>query len=72
MAGATGSKENILLRASRFLKECGAELRKTSWPNYDELKKSTALVLAAVGIITLWIAGLDSLFGIVTRRIVGW
>jgi len=72
MANGTGNRIGILRRANRFLREAWLELRKTSWPSYDDLKKSTALVLAAVGIITIWIGGLDYLFGIVTRRLVGW
>lgn len=72
MANTTGNKEGFFQRVSRFLRECWLELRKTSWPNYEELKKSTMLVLAAVAIITLWIGGLDCLFGLVTKRFIGW
>lgn len=72
MANATGTREGLLRRANQFLREVWIELRKTSWPTYDELKKSTLLVLAAVAIITAWIGGLDYLFGIVTRKYVGW
>jgi len=68
MANTTGSKENILQRINRFVRESVLELRKTSWPSYDELKKSTLLVLAALAIITTWIGGLDFLFGVVTRH----
>lgn len=72
MANPTGSKEGFLQRANRFLRECWMELKKTSWPSYDELKKSTLLVLAAVAVITIWIGGLDFLLGQITRRLVGW
>lgn len=72
MANATGGKETIPQRISRFARESVMELKKTSWPSYDELKKSTLLVLAALFIITIWIGGLDFLFGVVTRRVVGW
>ncbi len=72
MANATGSKEGLTQRASRFLRECWLELKKTSWPSYDELKKSTLLVIAAVAVITIWIGGLDFLLGQITRKFVGW
>ena len=72
MANATGGKEGIFPRMSKFLREAWLELRKTSWPTYEELKKSTFLVLAALMIVTLWIGGLDYLFGLVTKRYVGW
>ena len=72
MANSTGNKLTLFQRASKFLRETWLELKKTSWPSKDELQKSTVLVLAAVAIITLWIGGLDYIFGIVTRRFVGW
>jgi preprotein translocase SecE subunit len=71
MANA-GGKEGLFKRAGKFVRESWLELQKTSWPNSEELKKSTLLVLAAVMIITLWIGGLDYLLGMVTRRFVGW
>ena len=72
MANTTGGKEKINQKINRFVRESVIELRKTSWPSYDELKKSTVLVLAALAIITAWIGGLDFLFGVITRRVVGW
>lgn len=65
-------KEGLFKRAGRFLRECWLELQKTSWPNSDEIKKSTLLVLAAVAVITIWIGGLDSLFSLVTTKVLGW
>lgn len=69
---ATGNKEGLFQRASRFLRECWLELKKTSWPSYDELKKSTLLVLAAVAVITMWIGGLDFLLGRITQGLLHW
>ena len=66
------NKESIFKRANKFLREVWQELHKTSWPNSEELKKSTLLVLAAVLIITLWIGGLDALLGTMTSRLLGW
>jgi preprotein translocase SecE subunit len=69
MANATANKDpKPMERASKFLRECWVELRKTSWPSYDELKKSTFLVIAAVAIVTLWIGGLDFVLGAITRH----
>ena len=72
MANTPISKLPIQQRAAKFLKETMVELRKTSWPSKDELKKSTLLVLGAVGIVAIWIGGLDAIFGLITRRVVGW
>lgn len=53
------------------MREVWVELKKTSWPTYDDIKKSTAVVLAAVAIVTLWIGGLDYFFGKI-RGLFGW
>lgn len=72
MANAIGKKDGLFQRMSRFVHEAVIELRKTSWPTYEELKKSTALVLLAVAIVTIFIGGFDYLLGMITRRLVGW
>lgn len=72
MANGTGGKEGVFQRMGKFVRESWMELKKTSWPSYDELKKSTLLVLAALAIVTLWIGGLDFLFGLITKKVVGW
>lgn len=69
---ANTGREGLFRRAGRFLRESWLELHKTSWPNYEELKKSTLLVLAAMAVLTMWIGGLDYLLGLLTRRYVGW
>lgn len=71
MAGQ-GSKTGIFQRIAKFLRESWMEIRKTSWPDSEELTRSTLLVLAAVLIVAVWIGLLDWLFGIATKRIVGW
>jgi preprotein translocase SecE subunit len=68
----TSGKEGLFQRISRFLRECWMELKKTSWPNSDELKKSTLLVIAAIIVITVWIGGLDFLLGQVSQRVLQW
>jgi preprotein translocase subunit SecE len=57
------SKPGLFTRMGKFLKETWIELKKTSWPDKDELVKGTVLVLTAVAIITLWIGGLDFILG---------
>ncbi|MDI6829083.1 MAG: preprotein translocase subunit SecE [Armatimonadota bacterium] len=71
MANSTSKKEGAFQRAGRFLREVWLELKKTTWPTYDELKKSTAVVIAAVAVVTLWVGGLDYLLSVITRRF-GW
>ena len=65
-------KENIFLRASKFVNESWQELQKCSWPSKDELVKSTSMVLVSLLIFTIWIGGLDYVLGLITKHIVGW
>jgi preprotein translocase subunit SecE len=71
MTNGTGKKEGAIQRANKFLREVWVELKKTTWPTYDELKKSTVIVLAAVVIVTVWVGGLDYFLGFVTHSL-GW
>ncbi len=72
MANVTVTKEGLFQRMGRFVRECWVELKKTSWPSPDELKKSTMLVLAAMAVVTIWIGGLDAIFGLITRHLLHW
>lgn len=67
--GATRSKtDGAFTRMIRFLKEAYVEVRyKTSWPNWTELKRLTAVVIVAVAIVAAWIGGLDALLSLLTR-----
>ncbi|HAH85919.1 MAG TPA: preprotein translocase subunit SecE [Armatimonadetes bacterium] len=67
--GTSAKKEGVFARAGKFLRETWIELKKTSWPNRDELQKSTLLVLAAVTAVTIWIGGLDYLLVLIARSI---
>ncbi|HMO00049.1 MAG TPA: preprotein translocase subunit SecE [Miltoncostaeaceae bacterium] len=49
-------------RGSRFLQEVIAELKKVSWPTRTQLLQSTAVVLAVVAIVAVYLAALDSVF----------
>ena len=71
MTNGTIRKEGAFRRANKFLREVWQELKKTTWPSYDELKKSTAIVLAVVVIVTVWVGGLDYLLGYITSKL-GW
>ncbi|MBP6965452.1 MAG: preprotein translocase subunit SecE [Armatimonadetes bacterium] len=73
MASIAGnrSQANFFQRVARFFHEVWVELKKTSWPSYDEVKKSTLVVLVAILIITVWIGGLDLVLGWLTKK-VGW
>ncbi len=67
----TSKKETFFQHAGRFFHEVWVELKKTSWPSYDEVKKSTLVVLAAILIVTAWIGGIDFGLGWLTS-LFGW
>src|SRR5688500_4852059 len=47
----------------QFLREVRSELRKVAWPARKELLSYSLVVLVSVTIITLFITGLDYVFG---------
>lgn len=63
MARKKDSGGNAIVRAAsgtvRFLGEVKAELAKVAWPSRDEVIASTWVVLAAVGVVGLWIFAAD-------------
>ena len=54
-----------------FLREVRSELRKVAWPARKELFSYSLVVLVSVSIITLYITGLDQVFGTFIVRIFG-
>jgi len=55
---------------SQFLRESYLEVvKKASWPTWSELKKSTIVVVVAVLIVAVWIAGWDFVFSRITEKI---
>lgn len=45
-----------------FFKECGAELRKVTWPTRDDVVSSVKVVLVSTIIIAIILGALDMLF----------
>ncbi|MBQ8678380.1 preprotein translocase subunit SecE [Treponema sp.] len=45
-----------------FFKECGAELRKVTWPTRDDVVSSVKVVLISTIIIAVILGALDLLF----------
>jgi len=48
----------------QYLREVRDEMRKVAWPKWPEVRRFSAIVLVTVAIITAYVGGLDSLFGI--------
>ena len=46
-------------KITKFLREVGAEMRKTSWPKGKELTKYTVVVISTVVVMGLFFTGVD-------------
>lgn len=46
-------------KITNFLREVGAEMRKTSWPKGKELTKYTIVVISTVVVMGLYFTGVD-------------
>jgi len=59
---ATKPKDNIITKSAQFLREVKVELKKVTWPSRKQTIGSTAVVIALVMIISLFLGIVD--FGI--------
>ena len=53
----------------KFVRDVRAELRRVSWPNRDQLRQSTAVVLIIVLTLAAYVAAWDFVFGRLARLI---
>jgi preprotein translocase subunit SecE len=64
--GGAGSPElrpaGPIARFFRFLREVRNELRKVTWPTFDELKKATTVIVIFVTVLGIAIGLMDSFF----------
>ncbi|MFM2046977.1 MAG: preprotein translocase SecE subunit [Actinomycetota bacterium] len=52
----------------QYLREVRDEMSKVAWPNWPEVRRYSLIVLVTVAVITAYVGGLDSVFGIFS----GW
>ena len=53
---------------AQYIREVRDEMRKVAWPKWPEVRRFSLIVLTTVLIYTMFIFGLDSLFGVLS----GW
>jgi preprotein translocase subunit SecE len=63
-------REGAFLRLSGYFRETQEELKKCTWPTWDELMGSTAVVMVAVGLLGGFTVGVDFLVANVLRLII--
>jgi preprotein translocase subunit SecE len=59
----------VLAGPRRFTKDVRGELRRVSWPNRDQLRQSTAVVLIIVIVLAIYVAAIDFVFQSLVRLI---
>jgi preprotein translocase subunit SecE len=55
------AKRSWVVRAVDFLRDVRGEIRKVTWPTWDELKKATGVIIVFVAALGLLIGFMDSL-----------
>ncbi len=68
-AKKTQQKGSRLGGAKRFVQDIKIELGRVNWPNGDQLKQSTAVVLIIVLTLAVYVYAWDSLFQTIARLI---
>jgi preprotein translocase subunit SecE len=56
-----------LVRLSNYVQETKEELRKCTWPTWDELKGSTVVVMISIAILGAYTVGVDFVLALVVR-----
>ena len=76
MAGGAGGSSPELRpvgtigRFFQFLRDVRNELRKVTWPTFDELKKATTVIVIFVTVLGIAIGLMDSFFQFVFVKLV--
>ncbi len=63
------SQGGVLARPRRFSRDVRNELRRVNWPNREQLRQSTAVVLIIVLVLAAYVAAWDFVFGRLARLI---
>jgi preprotein translocase subunit SecE len=59
-----------IARFVQFLRDVRNELRKVTWPTFDELKKATTVIVIFVSMLGILIGLMDSLFQLIFVKLV--
>ncbi len=63
VSGGEGeSRTGWIARMMQFLRDVRNELRKVTWPTFDELKKATTVIIIFVTVLGLVIGLMDAAF----------
>ena len=62
-------KRGVLAGTRRFTRDVRGELRRVTWPDRDQLRQSTAVVLIIVLVLAVYVAAVDFVFQSLVRLI---
>jgi preprotein translocase subunit SecE len=62
-------KRGVLAGTRRFARDVRGELRRVTWPDRDQLRQSTAVVLIIVLVLAVYVAAVDFVFQSLVRLI---
>jgi preprotein translocase subunit SecE len=60
----------ILRSTQKFVEEVQVEMRRVTWPDRDQLRSATGVILVFVIILAVIIGAMDSVFAAIVRLIV--
>ena len=63
-------RQGAFLRLSAYWNETMEELKKCTWPTWEELQGSTVVVIVSVGMLGIFTMGVDFLVNAIIRIIV--
>ena len=63
-------RRGAFLRLSNYWHETQEELKKCTWPTWEELTGSTAVVIVSVGVLGGFTVGVDYVVTVIIRYIV--
>lgn len=60
---AKTGKKSFFSRIKKYFKETKSELKKVTWPSWEQLKQNTAVILVFIIIAAVFLLVCDTVFG---------
>jgi preprotein translocase subunit SecE len=64
-------RKGYLARFATYIQQTREELRKCTWPTWDELKGSTVVVVISIALLGLFTILVDLVFAFFARHVMG-
>ncbi len=69
LPGVAAGFDSVTGKIRRFVSDTMAELGRCTWPNRQQLFESTVLVVVAIAVLAIFVAGVDWIAGLLIRWI---